>query len=186
MSRRLGAVLIFLALLASRRAAAQISEGTLKALVVEKFTRFIDWPPETLPQGAPFVVCLLGTSAVADDVAKLAKGRPFKERSSSVRRVKAGEDLGSCHILFIADSEAPRLPRIVATVATKPILTVSDTPGFAERGVLINLYMDGPYVRFEVSVGAAARSKLRFSAKLLRLARMVGLPPEPGADRARQ
>jgi len=68
-------------------------------------------------------------------------------------------------------------------VADKPILTVGDTTGFAEKGVLINLYQEERLMQFEVNLPAVKRSKLTFSSKLLRLARLVG-SPAPGDARS--
>jgi YfiR/HmsC-like len=157
------------------------SEGQIKGLLVERFTRFIEWPPGALPEGSPFVVCVLGTGQVADELARMSRGRQFKERRTDVRRLRPQDDLGRCHLLYIAPSEAPRLRQILAAVANKPVLTIGDTPGFAVSGVPINFYYEGEFVRFEINLSAVGRSKLKFSFKLLRLGRLVGLPPpRPG------
>jgi YfiR/HmsC-like len=158
-----------------------VSEGQIKGLLVERFTRFIEWPPAALPEGSPFVLCVLGTGQVADELARMSRGRRFKERRADVRRLRPQDDLGSCRLLYIAPSEAPRLRQILAAVADKPVLTIGDTPGFAVSGTLINFYHEGEFLRFEINLSAVGRSKLKFSFKLLRLARVVGLPPRrPG------
>jgi hypothetical protein len=54
------------------------------------------------------------------------------------------------------------------------VLTVGDTAGFAERGVLINLQRQDSRLGFEINLAQARRSGLRFSSKLLKLGRIVG------------
>ena len=163
--------------LAEQPARAQIPEGQLKGLVIERFTRFIDWPPDAFAPDPSFVICLLGVGEVLDDVARVARTQRFKDRPARVRRLAEGTDPSGCHVLFIAASEERRLPAILAEINDRPILSVSDTPGFAHRGVLINLYLENEYVRFEINLSGVAQSKLKFSSKLLRLARLVNPPP---------
>jgi len=52
-------------------------------------------------------------------------------------------------------------------------LTIGDTKGFAQQGVIINFYIKDEKVRFEINVDAAKRANLKISAKLLRLAKIV-------------
>jgi hypothetical protein len=161
-------------LLLASTATAQISMGRLKSLFVERFTRFIEWPNGTIPDGGLFVVCIQGTGETAENLFEVARSRKFKDRLCEVRRVRAGSDLSACHLLYIASSEAPRLPQVMSAVSGKPILTVSDAEGFGAKGVLINLYQDEKLMQFEVNLPAIRRSKLVFSSQLLRLGRQVG------------
>ncbi|HPA73163.1 MAG TPA: YfiR family protein, partial [Spirochaetota bacterium] len=52
-------------------------------------------------------------------------------------------------------------------------LHFADTPGFAERGVMINLFRSGSYVRFEINMDEVKKSPLKFSSKLLVLSKNV-------------
>ena len=54
------------------------------------------------------------------------------------------------------------------------VLTVADTPGFAERGVMINFFITREdKVRFEANLEEAENSGLRLSSQLLKLATIV-------------
>jgi hypothetical protein len=168
------AALIALLLVAPGQSGGQISDVALKAQVIERMIQFIEWPATALPRDAPFVVCLYGQSATADELARVASSRKIKDRSSNVRRVQRTSDFGGCQLLFISGSEPERLAQALAAADGKPILTIGDQTGFAERGGLVNLYMEGRYVRFQVNLAAVDRSRLFFSSKLLRLARIIG------------
>jgi hypothetical protein len=172
--RRRVAALVALVLLVPGTVGGQISVVELKAQVIERLTQFIEWPAPVLPPNGPFVVCLHGSSPTAEELARVASRRKFKDRTCEVRRVQKASEFGGCHLLFISGIEVERLPQILAASAGKPILTVSDQAGFAERGVLVNLFMEGRYVRFQVNLSAVDRSRLFFSSKLLRLARLIG------------
>lgn len=151
-----------------------------KALFIEQFTRLVQWPPPSLPGDARFVICTLGNSDTADELARIAVYRKFKDRSAEVRRPGDPAELGACHVLYLAGSEMQRLPDILAKVADRPVLTVCDSPGCAEKGVQFNLFEEtrslpqrGTYVGFELNVPAIKRSALVFDPRLLSAGRRV-------------
>lgn len=73
-------------------------------------------------------------------------------------------------MLFIPSSETARLPGVLAALRGRPVLTVSETPGGAERGAVLNLILEQSHVRFEINIDAAQRSGLSISSQLLKLA----------------
>jgi hypothetical protein len=175
-SRRLTAGLAMAALLAATASArADELEYEVKAEFVERFTHFIDWPPNAFGNlDAPFTLCILGESPIAPYLEKLARERRIKERRVEVRHVKPTQDLGMCHLLLFAASERPRLRQTLQRIAGRPVLTVGDAEGFAREGVLINMFINEEgRVHFEICSNELKRSGLRISAQLLRLARVV-------------
>jgi len=84
------------------------------------------------------------------------------------------DDLLRCHLVFISDSEARRVETILAPLASRPVLTVSDMTNFARQGGVIGFYPEGKKVRFEINVNTAQRSGLKISSDLLRLGKIVG------------
>jgi hypothetical protein len=160
-------------------ASAQPSEYAIKAEFIERFTRFIEWPERAFSSpSAPFVLCVIGNNPFGGYLDRLARDRKIKDRS--VRLVVAARmsELTSCHLLFVAASESDRLVSIVERTRGAPVLTIGDTDGFAERGILVNFFLDGDVVRFEINVDEVRRSPLVFSSKLLKLARVVRSPKE--------
>jgi hypothetical protein len=91
-----------------------------------------------------------------------------------VRAVRAGAAIEGAHMVFIAGSERQQLPAILRQLDGHPVLTVAATDGFAESGVVLNLVVRDRKVRVEANTAAASRARLRVSAHLLRLARIVG------------
>jgi len=149
-------------------------EYQLKAEFLERFTRFIEWPGEETATG-PFVIGVLGGNPFGSYLAEMASGRKIKGRTVEIRELASLDDVGPCHIVFIAGSQRKSLDRVLQRTAGKPILTVSDVDGFAEKGVLVNFYSTESNLRFEVNDAAARKSGLKFSSKLMKLARVVNL-----------
>jgi hypothetical protein len=156
------------------------------ALLIEQFTRFIEWPAEALPPEGRFVLCLQGSSDTARELTNIAAIHKFKRRPTEVRRLGAGDRRADCHVLYLASTEAPHLGDTLADVAGKPVLTVSDTVGFVEHGVHFNFFpvtrnepTPGTYPQFEWSVPAIRRSVLlRFDPSLLSQGRKVDKPEQ--------
>jgi len=153
---------------------AQPSEYAIKAEFIERFTRFIDWPDEAFSgPDSPFVLCVIGDNPFDEFLGRLARDRKIKDRKVRVVQPTKLSELDSCHLLFIAASESGRLHAILARTQGEPILTIGDTPGFGQAGVVINFFLEQDVVHFEINLDAARRTGLTFSTKLLKLARVV-------------
>jgi len=149
-------------------------EAELKAEFIERFTRFIEWPGQDgRAADEPFVIGIVGTTPVARQLERVARDRPFRGRPARVLQIRKLEAVRRCDLVFIAGSEDERLSEILVLTSGHPILTISDSPGFARRGVLINLYREESFLRFTVNRTEVDRSGLRFAARLLHLARLV-------------
>jgi hypothetical protein len=156
-------------------AAAQQSEYTIKAVFLEHFTRFIEWPEsfEIADASYPFYVAVIGESPFGSILDEIYADQKIKNRKVEIRYISTPEEIADCHILFISSSSRESLPEILSRTRNKPILTVSDTKGFAENGVLINFYLTGDKIKFEINEKAVHESGLVMSYRLLSLARIV-------------
>jgi hypothetical protein len=88
--------------------------------------------------------------------------------------VNLESNLKRCRVLFISASERGNLVRILAKLEHGAVLTVGDSAGYAEEGVMVNFYLEESRVRFEINREAVGRAQLRISSQLLKLARLTG------------
>jgi hypothetical protein len=152
----------------------RVDSREVKAVFLVNFLSFAEWPPAKLsPPGGHFTVAILGDPSFAALVEHAAAGRTIAGRTISVQAVGSPDTAAGAHLLFIASSQARRLPAVLRAVADGTVLTVGDTDGFAQEGVAINLYTFDNRVRIEVNSTAAARAGVKLSANLMRLARIV-------------
>jgi len=77
-----------------------------------------------------------------------------------------------CDVLFVPRRFAAAHEYLHA-VDGKPVLTVGESPEFVQEGGIVNFFLDGKRVRFEINPAAATRANLRISSRLLQLARLV-------------
>jgi hypothetical protein len=155
-------------------ASEHVDSRDVKAVFLVNFLSFAEWPPAKLgPAGTSLTVAILGDPSFAALVEHAAVGRTASGRAIAVRAIDSPDDAAGAHLLFIASSQARRLPAVLRAVADGTVLTVGDTDGFAQEGVAINLYTLDNRVRIEVNSTAAARAGVKLSASLMRLARIV-------------
>ncbi|MGH7701000.1 MAG: YfiR family protein [Gemmatimonadales bacterium] len=154
--------------------AVRASEYQVKAVFLFNFAQFVDWPPEAFndPQ-APLVIGVLGDDPFGPVLDATVRGETVRGRPLEIRRSRRIDEILTCHILFISQSEADRLDDIVAALRSRPILTVGDGETFARRGGVVRLVVERGRVRFHINLEAAAAARLTISSKLLRLAEIV-------------
>jgi YfiR/HmsC-like len=163
------------------------SEYLIKAGFIYNFAKFVEWPSTAFAEpDSPIVIGVLGTDPFGDIINHVVEGKKIGARGFVVRRfkwikeLKDQKDFKECRILFVSSSEKLHFEEIVDAVKGLPILTVGETPGFAERGGMIRLMLEDNRVRFEVNVDAAHYGNLNISSRLLTLARIIA-PAGPSA-----
>jgi hypothetical protein len=148
-------------------------EYQVKAAYLYSFGRFVEWPA-TAPSGAPnFVVCVLGDDPFGRLLDEATGDATIRAKPVTIRRLARLEDGVECDTLFVSASEEPRLGRILKGLEGKPVLTVGDSPQFAQRGGMIGFSLDGGRVRFTVNIEAAQDAGLMMQSELLRVAAAV-------------
>ena len=138
------------------------SEYLIKAGFIYNFAKFVEWPSAAFAQpDSPIVIGVLGTDPFGSVLDRLVQDKKIGQRGFVVRRYKWGKDLKDlkdlrdCKILFVSTSEKAHADEIIQLVKWLPILTVGETPGFAERGGVIRFTVEANRVRFEVNVDVA-------------------------------
>lgn len=156
------------------QAEAADTEHQVKAAFLFNFAQFIDWPPNAFTNtNAPICIGILGTDPFGESLDETVRDETIHGRTLVVRRSRKIEDLKDCQMIFVCRSEKKNLDEIFAALKGKPVLTVGETEGFAERGGGINFYRDGNKVRFEINPAVTRQNGLRVSSELLSLGRIV-------------
>jgi hypothetical protein len=158
-------------------AAAASLEYRVKAAFLYNFAKFIEWPPPAFsgPE-SPYSICVLGEDPFSDDLDVAVGENTVQGRRIVVRRFGDVKDAPGCHILFISSSERKKLPTILASLGAMPTLTVGEDEEFTRLGGGLRFFRLENKVRFEINLQATERARLKVSAKLLNLARVIGKP----------
>jgi len=151
-------------------AAAQVDERALKAAYLFNFIQFTQWP---MPPDEPFRLCVLGRTPLDEQLTKL-EGKPvLTGLHITVRHVMARESFAGCHALYLDDSQRAQVDDVLGRLAGAPVLTITDSDGLADRGMMIEIHNRDSRLGFEVNLKVARRANITFSARMLKLASYV-------------
>jgi hypothetical protein len=134
---------------------------------IYNFTQLSTWPASAI--GEAFTICVVGDDPFGSAM-DAVRTREAAGKKISVRRFSSGAGgLGSCNVLFIADSEDGNVENILAAVHSKAVLTVSDISGFTGRGGMVEFKPQNGKIGISVNISAVRAANISISSKLLSL-----------------
>jgi hypothetical protein len=157
------------------------SEYQVKALYLYGFTQYIEWPSSTWSDpDAPFRICISGADPFGAVMDRIVKGEKTQGHPFLVERLAPDASLARCQIVFLGKDETPRASAALKALSTKSTLTIGESREFLEAGGAVALVLDAGRVRFDVNLRSPQIKDLRFSSKVLQLARDIWrLEPRP-------
>lgn len=185
MCLRIKTLVILIALLSQSVGYAADPESILKAVLIEKFTRFIEWN-DTLDNPGSKVDFTIGT--ICDDdfsevLTEIYAEIPIQNRRVGVIQLQTKDQITSCDLVFFGrciceNCPSKRIVEFLNAALHKPILLIGEDHRLCEQGVHICLKKSGSRIRFDINAGAIRQSNLDVSYKLLRLADKVYMDEE--------
>ena len=152
----------------------QTNERSVMAAYIYRFITYVEWPVSAFasPQ-APIVIGVVNADDIAGELEQIVQGRMAQGRPLQVRRLAPGEPLTGVNVLFVGGDSAQRVLQSAKTLTERSVLTITGVERGIEHGSVINFVPVDGRVRFEVNLGAAEKSGLRLSSRLLTVATRV-------------
>ena len=169
--------------------ASPLSREEARAKYIVNFILFTEWPPNTIPRTAPFVVGVIGNRELEDWLIRIADRQLVRDRRLRIVRVKTPRDLDGCNVVYFDPTMEPgEEPALTAAetlplLRSRPILTISESPDFLAQGGMVNLFREGSSLRFEIAPDTVHSAGLVLSSRLLALARIFR-PSRPARETA--
>ena len=146
-----------------------VSETQIKAVFLEKFTHLIQWPQE---QESNFLVCVVNDKKFAHALQEIYRTKKFNNRTVIVKNIKMSEQIPSCQLLYLG-SRTKHVETLLKSIATKPILTVSDEKKFVDKNVMITIFLKKKRFKYIINNKAAKEADMKISYLLLQSAQEV-------------
>lgn len=150
-----------------------LEEYQALAKVLKHFVALVSWPgnPDT-----PIRIAVLGGTGFGTELDLVMGKTTVGGRKVQIRYLSTSSFLAenpNYDVVFIDRGEEGRLSAILAKTQGKPILTVSYLEASVHKGVMVNFYLEGNRIRFEVSATRLKEMGLSISSHLLNIAKKM-------------
>jgi len=151
---------LFTTVHADESAAASAKEAQVKIAFLFNFIKFTQWPDLRSPTVSHKAnMCILGDNPFGD-MLHLLEHASSPEFTLEVNVNVRPAFIPQCHVLFVAAADPEELHSILAIAKKNAVLTVSELPGFARDGGIVEM------VKVEQSVGLFSKNKINLRINL--------------------
>lgn len=141
------------------------------SVFIYNFSKYVKWPDAQ--NSGKFVIGLLGNSAIAKDLATMSKTKNINGMPIEIKQFSSAADISDCHILYVSASASNSLGQVISKCSGKSVLIVTDNPGFAQKGAIINFVDIDGKIKFELNKQNAEFRGLKVAGSLASLAILV-------------
>jgi hypothetical protein len=164
-------LLFFAVVLASTAGLAQEKPvHEIHSQMMYNFIKYVQWPNET--EGGEFVVGVMG-----DDVLNTLKqwydGKPKGSKKYVIKKITSPGEAATCSVVYLGRSKSNQFEEIKNTISGKPVLTITNGNGLAQKGSCINFKVIDGKLKFEMNQGTLTNSNLKVSGQLVSMAILI-------------
>ena len=138
------------------------------SLFIYNFTKYIQWPASY--QSGDFVIGVLGNSPINDFLYDMVSNKSVGGQKFVIKKFNSPEEVGKCHMLYIPSSKSRHFDDIMASMAGKSTLIITEKPGLGSKGSAINFIIQDGKVKFELNRATTEKFGLKVSNELAKLA----------------
>jgi len=148
------------------------ADYTYKFNIFIQIAEFTEWPTASEMNNAskPFTIGIIGNETLDKVMKATFENKKIKNKVVTIRLISNLSEIQGCHILFIPKSESDHLSEILAFIKDKPIVSISESQGFAQKGVMINFVPEKVGKNIEVNEKAAKAAQINFDYGILQIA----------------
>lgn len=151
------------------------NEYEVKAVFLFHFLQFVEWPKEVMERTeGEYRIGIVGNDPFEGVLDRVIEGEKLNNRTIKILRFPNSDPTVYCHIFFVPRSEAARMETLRRRFGKNPALIVSDIPGFADKGGMVELVKKENKIQLKVNLHEVKESNINVSSRLLRLAEVVG------------
>ena len=156
----------------------EISE--MKAVYIERFTRFIDWPDDddVRNKDIPFKIAISNDPEFYRVLNEALKGRQIKGKKIEIYQVKNIKEIDNPNILIVSEDDIRFLKTFFPPKKGNAILLISHGKGLAAKGIHINFYTEEKRLKFEINLDSVQLSGFRVRHLLLNMAKIISSEKE--------
>lgn len=153
-------------------AAQSLEEQTVLAALALNIVRFTTWPAEAQIKES-IALCVVGDNVVQQSFASI-EGKAVGNTTLKVINLSRLRNFEECHVLYISELKQNVLLQVFAEIKKRPLLTIGEGYDFAAQGGMVGLENVNGKITLHVNLPVAREGNLNISARLLKLAKIIG------------
>jgi YfiR/HmsC-like len=172
--KQLLALLIGISLVLSQPSVAvarSLEEQTVLAALALNIVRFTTWPAESIKNTINF--CVVGDNVAQQSFTSIDT-KTVGDKTIHVIFLSRLRNFEECHVLYISELKENILLQVFAETTKRPLLTIGEGADFAIQGGIIGMENVDGKINLHVNLTAVHSSNLSISARLLKLANIIG------------
>lgn len=143
-----------------------------QSIFIYNFSKYVKWPDHVRDDG--FIIGVLGNTDIQKSLEEMAAMKKSSQGLSiTIEKYNTLADIKTCHILVVADNRLSLLSDLAGLNALKNTLIITDEPGMAKKGAIINFVEQSGKIRFELNSIEANKKDLKVSTSLSSLAILI-------------
>jgi hypothetical protein len=155
-------------------ATQSLEEQSVLAALALNIVRFTNWPSEAEKEMKEAInFCVIGDNVVQQSFTSI-DDKTVGDKTLRVLNLSRLRNFDQCHVLYISDLKQNVLLQLLVEIKKRPVLTIGEDDNFAEYGGMIGLRNDNGKINLYINLPVAKEANLNISARLLKLAKIIG------------
>jgi hypothetical protein len=143
----------------------------IHAAMLYNFIKYVQWPNES--EAGDFVVGVIGDDNVFATLKQWYDNKPKGAKKYVIKKLASAEEAGDCQVVYIGKSKNRDFESIKGSIATKPVLTITDGNGMGQKGSCINFKVVDGKLKFELNQAVVGSASLKVSTQLSSMAILI-------------
>ena len=163
-------IILFLALVftSGKTDVKDDTNAKIKAVYLYNFSKYVEWPEEY--KSGNFIVTVIGSSpALLAELNKMSE-KKVGTQQLIIKTLSSASNVEKSHIIFIPNEGSAQFADAFDKVKKYSTLVVTEKPGLAKQGAVINFITKENKQKFELNKSNAEKFKLKISSNLSALA----------------
>ena len=164
-------VLLVIMLVGSLNANAQRPMHEIHSMMLYNFMKYVNWPASQA--SGDFVIGVIGDTDVSGTLEKWYGTKQKGTQKIVIKAFNSVADISACHVLYVGSKSSGDFDDILAKLAGKSTLTITDRSGLGKKGSCINFKTVGGKLKFELNQASLDAASLQVSSQLTGMAILI-------------
>jgi hypothetical protein len=154
--------------------AQTLEEQTVLAALALNIVRFTTWPSDDPAHSKATVdFCVIGDNVVQQSFANIDH-KAVGNKTLAIVYLTRMRNFEQCQALYVSELKQNVLQQVFVEIKKRPLLTIGEDYEFVELGGMVGLENIDGKMTIHVNLPVVRESKLNISARLLKLAKIIG------------